>query len=99
MFERNTGFSSAYIGSSNISKPALTKGLEWNVKISQYEQPYQWERIKATFDTYWNDKEFEIYTDDDCDRLYSELNKEKYVFKKVNVQQTENELIKCANRN
>ena len=58
MFHRNSKFGSAYIGSSNISHAALTDGLEWNLKISQYEQPYQWEKISATFETYWNDKEF-----------------------------------------
>ncbi|AQQ09251.1 putative HKD family nuclease [Sedimentisphaera cyanobacteriorum] len=61
LIHRETGFSSAYIGSANISQAALTDGLEWNIKISQYEQPYQWDKISATFETYWNDKEFETY--------------------------------------
>lgn len=51
-FERKTGFSTAYVGSANLSHAALTDGLEWTVKVSQYEQPYQWEKIIATFETY-----------------------------------------------
>lgn len=78
LFERQTGFSSAYIGSSNISNAALTDGLEWNIKISQYEQSFQWAKIKATFDTYWNDREFETYKKDDKSRLIKALQAEKY---------------------
>lgn len=77
LFGRETGFSSAYIGSSNLSNAALTDGLEWNIKISQYEQPFQWEKIKATFDTYWNDKEFETYKAVDKSRLIKALQEEK----------------------
>lgn len=78
LFERQTGFSSAYIGSSNISNAALTDGLEWNIKISQYEQPFQWAKIKATFDTYWNDREFETYKKDNKSRLIKALQAEKH---------------------
>ena len=80
LFHRNTGFSSAYIGSSNISMAALQDGLEWNVKISQYEQPYQWNKIQGTFDSYWNDSEFLTYksSENDKQKLLKALSKEKY---------------------
>lgn len=78
LIHRDTGFSSAYVGSANISQAALTDGLEWNVKISQYEQPFQWEKIAATFETYWNDGEFEAYNGRiDEDRLQQALIEER----------------------
>ncbi|MCX5690942.1 MAG: phospholipase D-like domain-containing protein, partial [Planctomycetota bacterium] len=58
---RPTGFGSAYIGSANLSRAAMTDGLEWINKISQYELPYLWQRVTATFASYWNEGEFEDY--------------------------------------
>jgi len=34
LFSRRTGYSTAYIGSSNLSTTALHLGLEWNVRLS-----------------------------------------------------------------
>lgn len=59
VIHRATGFGSAYVGSANISHAALSEGLEWTSKVSQYELPHIWQRIVATFDTYWCDAEFE----------------------------------------
>ncbi|QSH41053.1 DUF3427 domain-containing protein [Lentisphaerota bacterium ZTH] len=76
IFHRNSGFGAAYIGSSNISNPALTSGLEWNLKVSQFELPYLWDKVCATFETYQNSKDFTPYFKDDKERLQSALNKE-----------------------
>lgn len=70
MFRRNTGFDTAYVGSSNLSRAALLDGVEWNVRLSHVGTPALLEKFRATFDTYWNDRSFEAYNPDiDRDRL------------------------------
>jgi HKD family nuclease len=64
LFMRNSGFHTAYIGSSNLSRSALTNGLEWNLKVTQQEIPHIISKCKNTFDTYWNDANFELYNKD-----------------------------------
>ena len=62
LFIRHSGFHTAYIGSSNLSRSALTNGLEWNLKVTQQEIPHIISKCKNTFDTYWNDSNFEWYS-------------------------------------
>lgn len=73
LFERRTGFSTAYIGSANLSRPALTEGLEWTVKVTQYADRPIWEKVLATFETYWQDPEFEVFEEE---RLRQALQRE-----------------------
>nr|WP_084956277.1 DEAD/DEAH box helicase family protein [Thermoactinospora rubra] len=61
LFHRETGFSTAYVGSSNLSKSALIDGLEWNVRLSGVEQPHLLDTFAATFEEYWGDPAFEDY--------------------------------------
>lgn len=61
LFRRHTGFHTAYIGSSNLSRTALTNGLEWNLKVTQQEIPHIITKCTNTFLTYWDDPEFELY--------------------------------------
>ena len=79
LFHRDSDFGSAYIGSANLSHPALTDGLEWTVKLSQYESPHLWERVVATFETYWEDREFERYHQAERPRLKQALEEERSV--------------------
>lgn len=78
LIHRDTGFGSAYIGSANISHAALSDGLEWTSKISQYELAHLWQKISATFETYWNDEEFEQFGSDSAPRLREAIDREKY---------------------
>jgi superfamily II DNA or RNA helicase len=61
LFRRATGMSTAYVGSSNLSRTALTDGLEWNVRLSNVEQAHLLETFAETFDSYWADPSFETY--------------------------------------
>ncbi|WCN01518.1 DUF3427 domain-containing protein [Streptomyces sp. M92] len=74
LFRRRTGFDTAYVGSSNLSRAALLDGLEWNVRLSSVATPAVMDKFEATFDAYWNDVAFETYDPDtDRDRLDAAL--------------------------
>lgn len=75
IFERNSGFSTAYIGSSNLSKSAQTDGLEWNIRVTNVENPHIINAALATFDIYWNSHNFEDFREGGIEKLYSELQK------------------------
>ena len=61
LFHRETGFATAYIGSSNLTQWALVDGVEWNVRLSQVTAPDILEKFHATFDSYWAEADFESY--------------------------------------
>jgi superfamily II DNA or RNA helicase len=65
LFHRATGFSTAYVGSSNLSKSAILDGLEWNVRLSAVEQGHLLDTFVATFEEYWADPAFESYNSND----------------------------------
>ncbi len=79
IFYRNTGFSTAYVGSSNISNAAMTSGLEWNLKITAHDQPHTIRKINATFENYWSSTDFSLYTEEDENRLLEALKAEKHI--------------------
>ena len=78
IFYRDTGFTTAYVGSSNLSNAALTSGLEWNTKITKKDLPETVDKVAATFEFYWNDREFEYYDEGQRERLARALKAEKY---------------------
>ncbi|MDQ0665397.1 superfamily II DNA or RNA helicase/HKD family nuclease [Arthrobacter ulcerisalmonis] len=64
LFRRNTGFDTAYVGSSNLSQAALLDGLEWNVRLSSVATPALLQKFEVTFDSYWEQRAFLSYDPD-----------------------------------
>jgi superfamily II DNA or RNA helicase len=77
LFLRNSGFHTGYIGSSNLSRSALTNGLEWNLKVTTQEIGHIIDKFQKTFETYWEDSEFEFYKKErDRAKLINSLKKQ-----------------------
>lgn len=79
IFYRDTGFTTAYVGSSNMSNAAMTSGLEWNLKITAHDQPHTIRKINATFENYWSSTDFSLYAEEDENRLLEALKAEKHI--------------------
>lgn len=61
LFHRESGFSTVFIGSSNLSTAAMLDGVEWNVRLSSVDAPTIVDKFSATFDSYWEHPDFETY--------------------------------------
>jgi superfamily II DNA or RNA helicase len=66
LFHRDSGYSTAYVGSSNLTHSAQVTGLEWNVRVSGARNRDVIDKIGAVFESYWQQADFEAY---DRDRL------------------------------
>ncbi len=78
IMDRPHGLTTAFVGSSNLSHTAMHAGLEWNVRLAEAEAGSVIERMRATFDTYWDDDAFEEYEPDrDAERLEQALGRQR----------------------
>jgi superfamily II DNA or RNA helicase/HKD family nuclease len=80
LFRRNSGFDTAFVGSSNLSRSALVDGLEWNVRLSSVATPDLVRKFAGTFDSYWADPAFVDYDPDlpeDVERLRAALGRDR----------------------
>ncbi len=71
LIHRDSGFSTAFIGSSNLSAAAMLDGLEWNVRLSNSDNEPILKKFKATFDQYWLDSTFGEYDRGQFDEVVS----------------------------
>jgi superfamily II DNA or RNA helicase/HKD family nuclease len=65
LFHRDSGHSTAYVGSSNLTHQAQQSGLEWNVRLAQARNRSVIYKIAGVFDSYWESVDFEPFDPDD----------------------------------
>ena len=76
LFHRESGLKTAYVGSANLSSPALTSGLEWMVKLTSSDLPHVIAKFSGAFETLWADREFQRFdpeSPEDRERLRGAL--------------------------
>jgi superfamily II DNA or RNA helicase len=61
LLERDSGLTTAFVGSSNLSHSALFDGLEWNVRLSSVDAEHVISRVRMTFESHWASEHFEPY--------------------------------------
>jgi superfamily II DNA or RNA helicase/HKD family nuclease len=76
-FRRQSGFSTAYIGSANMSQAAITSGLEWNLKVTAQDMAHVLEKFIIEFETYWNSREFTPFDPEQPEQFRSALSRAK----------------------
>ena len=76
-FRRQSGFSTAYIGSANMSQAAITSGLEWNLKVTAQDMAHVLEKFSVEFETYWNSREFATFDPERPEQFRSALARAK----------------------
>lgn len=47
------GFGVAFVGSSNLSRSALTHGVEWNLRVDRARDPAAFARVAESFEALW----------------------------------------------
>lgn len=69
LFNRTSGYSTAYIGSSNLTHSAMVTGLEWNVRVSGVRNPDVLAKMSAVFESYWASGDFVPFDRDEFRQL------------------------------
>jgi len=80
LFHRASGLHTAYIGSANLTAPALGSGHEWMVKVCAADLPHVIEKFEGTFESLWKDREFVPFdpaSEEDNARLRAALDPER----------------------
>ncbi len=62
-FKRKHNFSTAFIGSSNLTYTGVVTGKEYNLKISEFREPSLVKALEDNFFVLWNDPSFVDFSD------------------------------------
>ena len=73
MFHRRSAFTTAYVGSSNLTHSAQVAGMEWNVRVSGARNIDVIDKIAAVFESYWHSGDFLPY---DAEQFRSALDRD-----------------------
>ena len=68
IFHRGGRYSTAYLGSSNLTYSGQEMGLEWNVRLSEVRNPDAVAKMVAVFSAYWESPDFVPYDPDEFAR-------------------------------
>lgn len=61
IFHRDSGFTTATVGSSNLSPRALIDGLEWNIRLARGDASQIIDELIITFERLWQDDAYEKF--------------------------------------
>lgn len=77
LLHRESGFSTAFIGSSNLTAAAVLDGLEWNVRLAQADNAAILEKFAVAFEQYWSDPDFRDYDPEEFSRSVQEEERQR----------------------
>lgn len=80
LFHRESGFSTGYIGSSNLTHSAQVSGLEWNVRIAGARNPDLLEKFSAVFESYWESGDFHPFDIAEFSELTKVLDRGPHIY-------------------
>lgn len=81
IFQRGSGFSSAIIGSSNLTMPGMLTGREWNLRISQFQNPSLYQKIYQEYQNLWKDNLLDFNNDDVRQLLFKRIEHQRFLNK------------------
>ena len=61
IFHRFSGYSTGYVGSSNLTRSAMMDGREWNVRLSRSSSKMLFDKIATAFVAQWESGDYEPY--------------------------------------
>ncbi|MDQ7983076.1 MAG: DEAD/DEAH box helicase family protein [Spiroplasma sp.] len=88
IFQRQSGFSSVILGSSNLTIPGMSTGREWNIRINQFDNQNLYQSIEQEYQKLWNDNLIDFNDDQQRQQLLARIENQTKIFQSTNSQTT-----------